>query len=80
MKEHEYFDNSLFMKLVCILAAIALVCVLVFVLVGAINGGGPDNPEETDSYEEWTFAPDSGTAAPVTTAAPNTTVAPDTTA
>ena len=86
MKENEYFDNTLFMKLVCILAAVALICVLVFVLVGAIGGSNQEDPAESNRYEEWTFAPASGldepvtTAAPATTAEPNATAAPDTTA
>ncbi|MBQ8397347.1 MAG: SGNH/GDSL hydrolase family protein [Clostridia bacterium] len=79
MKEYDSFDNTLFMKLICVMAAIALVCVVVFVIIGAVDSG-TQTPEETDNgYETYLFPE---TNAPTTTAAPTeTTAAPaDTTA
>ncbi len=86
MKENESFDNTLFMKLICILTAIALLCVIIFVIVGAVGGNERPDTDTEGEYESFTFAPVT-TAAPVTTevpadttASPDTTSAPDTTA
>lgn len=89
MKEHDSFDNTLFLRLVCAAAAIALVCVVIFVIIGAV-GSSEQTPAETDdSYETYLLpefdapVPGDTTAEPVgTTAAPaETTAAPtDTTA
>lgn len=91
MKENENFDNTFFMKILCVIAAVILVCVVIFVIIGAINGTAQD-PAYTDDqgYEpSFTFAPDesktpadtTGTPDAQTTPAPNTTAVPaDTTA
>ena len=51
MKDNEYFDQSLFNKLVCAAAAVALICVIIFVIVGAVSDGS-GKPEETgDDFE-----------------------------
>lgn len=82
MKEHDSFDNTLFMKLVCAAAAVALVCVVIFVIIGAVDSGA-EVPEETGSGLETYLFPETETPDPAqTTAVPaNTTAAPaDTTA
>ena len=81
MKENECFDNTLFRRILCVLAALALIFVIILLLIRCGSDiGTPGEPGESDRYEEWTFAPDSSTQAPVTTEAPATTASPDTTA
>ncbi len=79
MKENESFDNALFMKLTCVLTAIALVCVVVFVIIGAVGGGESADHDTTGEYESFTFAP-SSSSAPETTAPVEETTASETTA
>lgn len=55
MKENESFDNTLFMKVICVVAAVVLVCVVIFVIVGAIDGGSQPNTDTGDDYEQYTF-------------------------
>lgn len=74
MKENESFDHTLFTKLVCVASAIVLICVVVFVIMGAIDGGGQPDAVTDDGYEQYTFAP-TETAAPVVTTAPDETTA-----
>ena len=95
MRENEVFDNTLFLKVLCAIAAAALIAVVVFVIIGAVDSGSNVPEETTDVYETYLFAdtdapvtpditsPDETTAAPAdTTAAPaDTTASPaDTTA
>ncbi len=77
MKDHDSFDNSLFTRLLFVVAAVALVCVIVFVIIGAVRGDDlPDAAETTaEPYETYLFD-DVTTAAPVVTDAPETTAAP----
>ncbi len=82
MKENDSFDNTLFLKLVCAVAAIALVCVVIFVIIGAVDSGSGSPDETTDSYETYLFpTTDAPTPNDTTAADPETTAAPaDTTA
>lgn len=52
MKSYENFDNSFFIKLICIIGAIALLFVAATVVIGIVTG---DSTVSTDSGEAETF-------------------------